>query len=130
MNPTFYTVNTKLPYSRSPIKIQALTSYDTLAPLDEHSILIKNNRFKVDFGKKWFDLLQFADSFQFAISKRMKHLLEEKECTGWSCFPIQIENHPDKEYYAFYVTAKVGKIQNLEALNNYETDQHEFDLNT
>lgn len=130
MDNKFYEVSAKLSYGRSPVKIQSIVAYDTLAPLDENSVLVQNNLFRVDSGKKWHDVVQFADSFLFAISERVKQLLEANEISGWGSFPIQIEEHTDKEYHAFYVTSVVGEIQNLEALNNYETDIHEFDIET
>lgn len=130
MNPKFYIIDAKISYGRSPIKIQPQVEYESFEHLSEKSILVENNKFKVASGKKWFDVIQFNDSFMFAISERLKSILETNNITGWNCFPVEIENYPEQKYYAFFVTEVVGKLTNLKALNNYETKIHEFDLNT
>lgn len=130
MSQKLYIVDVKISYGRSPIKIQAQVKYDTLKHLSEKSILKQNNKFKVDSGKKWFDIIQFSDSFMFAISEKLKKVLETNNINGWGCFPIEIENYSEQKYFAFYVSEVVGELTNLEALNNYETEKHQFDINT
>ncbi|POR24152.1 hypothetical protein BWK58_08495 [Flavobacterium columnare] len=130
MNHKFYILDVKISYGRSPIKVQSQTKYNKFEHLSDKSDIVKNNKFKVDSGKKWFDIIQFADSFKFAISEKVKDVLEINNITGWNCFPIEIENYPEQKYFVFYVTEIVGELTNLEALNNYETKKHEFDLNT
>ena len=126
--PNTYNINTKLSYGRSPIKIQSLCEdFDGLKRITEDSPLLESNEFEVDSGKNWYDLIQFADSFHFAISERIKKLLEENAITGWNSFPIIIKNFPDKKYHTFFVNAIIGELKNLEQLNSYETEIHEFD---
>lgn len=129
-SPTFYILNSKIPPVRSSVKIAASIEYDSLVHLSSDSPLASRNQFKVAKGKKWVDLLPFADSFHFAISERLKLALEEKGYTGWACFPIEIIDHPEQRYFAFYPRATVGPITNLEAINAYETERHTFDLAT
>ena len=129
--PKTYQLNAKLSYGRSPIKIQSLYSrFNGLEPISLDSPLVSQNQFRVDSGKKWYDLLQFADCFHFAISRKVKDLLEQEGITGWNSFPIEIVDEPTKDYHAFFVDAMVGKLTNLEALNAYETEVHEFDLSS
>ena len=124
-------VNAKLSYGRSPIKIQSLCKdFNGLKPITTSSPLIMNNVFEVDSGKKWYDIIQFADSFHFAISERIRNILEENHITGWDSIPIKIRGYPDKEYHVFYVDSVAGRLTNLEELNNYETEIHEFDLSS
>lgn len=111
------------------IRIKAGIEYDTLKLIAEESPLIKSNQFTVAAGSKWFDLVQFEDSMNFAISEKMKEALTQNHISGWDCFPIVIERAPQK-YFGFQTLGGAGPILNLEALNNYETDVTEFDLST
>ncbi|MGV3629598.1 MAG: hypothetical protein ACO1O6_00235 [Bacteroidota bacterium] len=115
---------------KSRIEIQAIGDYDSLSLLTKGSTLELNNNFFVVRGTKWFDVTQFADSVSnFAISKRIKEILEANNVTGWSCFPIVIKGYSE-EYFAFQVISKAGRILNLESINNYETKFIEFDITT
>lgn len=111
------------------VRIRANVSYDTLTIIDEDTPLKRVSEFKVVKGKKWFDLIQFEDSLNFAISERLKNILQAHKFTGWKCFPIEIEQ-AIQNYFVFQNVGKAGPILNLDALNNYETDITEFDLNT
>lgn len=126
----FYQLQSKLSYGRSPVKIEALIEYDTLENISLDSPLIKNNKFKIIKGTKWFDFLPFNNSFDFAVSKNVKDTLEENNIKGISFFPITIENHNEMEYFCFAVTSIAEKILNLEKLNNYKDDYTEFDIKT
>ena len=116
-------------HKKSAIKIQSEVKYNTLDILQSDSLLIQNNVFNLDYGKKLFDILQFSDSSNFAISKRVKELLEINNITGWACFPIVIRGISEA-YFAFQTLSKAGKILNLEKVNNYETENCEFDIST
>lgn len=129
MDVRFYSLNARSSYGRSPVKIQPLVKYDTLKHLDAHSTLAVDNVFKVVSGSVWYDVVQFADSLFFAISGRLKEIFESHQISGWSCFPIEIEDS-EKRYFAFYPQAVVGRITNMDAINGYETDIHEFDIST
>jgi hypothetical protein len=128
--PKFYLFDARISYNRSTIKIQSDVEYDTLTPLTKDSILVENNTFTVDKGKKWFDIIEFADSTFFAISENVKELFEREKFTGWGCFPIAIKGHEDKNYYAFYVDAFVGEFTNSEAQLEDSDVKIEFDLST
>ena len=52
MNQKFYTVEAKISYGRSPIKIQSQAKYDKFEHLSDKSDLFKNNKFNVDSGTK------------------------------------------------------------------------------
>lgn len=113
------------------IKIRPSIEYNTLKIIDSDTPLIKSNVFSIARGVKWYDFIQFSNCFSFAISKKVKQLLESNQVTGWSCFPIVIEGKGrNKEYFVFQTLGKAGPILNLEAVNRYEADHSEFDLST
>lgn len=116
-------------HKKGVYRIQPIEEYDTLDFLGIECPLIENNKFTIKMGTKVFDILPFNDSSNFSISKRVKDLLEQNQIKGWSCFPIVI-NGINGEYFAFQNLSKAGPITNLEAVNNYETENYEFDVNT
>lgn len=116
-------------YKKSAIRIQSEIKYNTLDILYTDSPLIQKNVFYIDRGKKIFDILEFSDSSNFAISKKVKELFEVNNITGWACFPIIIKGISE-EYFGFQTLSKAGRILNLEAVNRYETENREFDINT
>lgn len=117
-------------YKRTAIKIQSYEKYNTLSLLSsDDTPLKKNPTFYIKEGKKLFDIVQFNDSMNFAISTKFKMLLEKNKFTGWSSFPIKIDAVTE-QYYAFMNVSKAGPILNLEALNNYETEFTEFDVSS
>jgi hypothetical protein len=126
----FYKLDSKISYGRSPIKIEAIIEYDTLKNITKESPLVKENTFNVVSGTKWFDFLPFNNSFDYAISEKVKNTLEANGITGIWYFPIIIENYPDKIYYCFAITSIAGKILNLKRLNNFEDDYIDFDTKT
>jgi hypothetical protein len=127
MEKKFYIINDA--FKKGAIKIQSKAKYNTFDVLREGSPLKSENTFYIDCGKKLFDIIRFSDSPNIAISKKVKAILEESGFTGWGSFPIKIEGVLE-EYYAFQVLSKAGPILNLEAVNNYETEFSEFDINT
>lgn len=127
MEAKFYTLSAE--DKKDCIRIQTMVEYETLKILGKESILVGANTFTIASGKKWFDVAQFDDSQSFAISKRVKQLLERNNVTGWSCFPILIDS-TTQEYFGFQILSSAGPILNLDALNNYETELTEFDINT
>lgn len=127
MELTFY--NFCCESKRGAILIEPKAKYDSIENLDEYSTLINNNVFFIDEGEKVFDVLRFAYGHNFAISSRFKELLEKNNISGWGCFPIIIEGL-DECFFAFQNLGKAGPILNLEALNNYETENTEFDIDT
>ena len=121
-------------YKQSAIKIipkiKGQNDYDSTAVLSVNSILKEKNIFDVYEGKKLFDIIQFADSTcNFAISKKLKKVLDEGNISGWDCFPIEIEGIQEV-YYAFVNTSKAGEILNLNDVINYLTEYREFDIST
>ncbi len=126
----FYRIQSKISYGRSPIKIEANIKYDTLKNITKESPLIENNVFKVMSGTKWFDILPFNNSHDFAISEKVKNALETNNINGIWYFPIIIENYPDKLYFCFAITSIAGEILNLKKINNYEDEYRNFDIKT
>jgi hypothetical protein len=114
-------------YKKNAYKILPKFQYNSLENLDKNSPLISENKFYIDSGGKKYDLINFADGHNFAISEKFKRVLEESKITGWSCFPIEIEDIEDV-YYGFQNLGQAGPILNLEALNNYETEIYAFDI--
>lgn len=111
------------------IRIQSNIKYNTLSVINSETPLINSNKFIIAKGLKLFDIVQFDDSLNFSISKKVKNILETNHVTGWSCFPIVIEGI-NEEYFAFQILSKAGPILNIEAVNNYETENREFDIKT
>ena len=109
------------------IRIKPICDYENRYVLSSGTILENNNLFTVDEESKWHDIIRFQDVSNFAISKKVKTILELNNISGWSCFLIQIKSYENKEFYAFQILSKAGKILNLEALNNYIEDSIRFD---
>jgi hypothetical protein len=112
------------------IRVSPLADYDVNYALNNETPLIRENIFVVKMGSKWYDIITFLDGSNFAISKKVKELLEEHKITGWDCFPIIIQGAEDKEYYGFQILSKAGRILNLEALFKYEEEFIKFDIST
>lgn len=116
-------------YEENAITIQSEVSYNTLEIFngnDEEKIV---STFTIDDGNELNDIVQFADSSNFAISENLKSILESNHITGWSCFPIEIKGIKEK-YYAFQNLSKAGKILNIDDINSYTTKHRIFDLKT
>lgn len=111
------------------VRLKPAIAYDTLKLVGKSSPLQISNEFTVARGSKWFDVVQFDDSLNFAISQKMKDALTRHRFSGWDCFSIVIDGAPQK-YFGFQTFGRAGPILNLEALNNYDTDVTEFDLST
>lgn len=115
---------------RGAITIETDIDFDVSNHLPLDNPLIKSNLFRVSGGTKFYDLIQFTYSFgHFAISEKLKKLLEDNHIKGWTCFPIIIEGF-DEKYFVFQITSCAGKILNLEAVNNYTDKNVKFDLAT
>lgn len=115
---------------RGAIEILTDQDFPSGAHIPLNTKMKENNLFSIECGKKWFDVVQFANSFaHFAISKRFKLLLEENNVKGWDSFPIVIRG-VEKEYFVFQVVSVAGEILNLAEVNNYKDKNREFDLST
>ena len=127
MNTFFYNIDTSI--KLDCIRISPTTDYDPRYVLNKNTELKVKNNFIKSEGKKWYDTIPFLDAANFAISNKFKSVLEENNITGWSSFPICINNYEKEDYYAFQIISKrAGKILNLEKLNNYEDEYIKFDL--
>ncbi len=93
------------------VRIQSLVRYDTLSIIHQDSILSSSNMFTIARGSKKFDIIQFEDSLNFAISERVKKLLSENSVTGWNSFPVIIKGIKES-YHAFQNLSKAGPILN------------------
>lgn len=125
MSTTFYKF--KGAWKKDVIRIQSLVEYDTLSLISQDSPLVQNSKFKIKQGSKLYDIIHFNDSQNFAISQKVKDILETNEFIGWDCFPILIEDINEK-YFAFQNISEAGPILNLDAINRLETDRREFDI--
>lgn len=103
--------------------------YDHTELASLNSPIATNNRCTRASGTKWYDFVQLYDSFQFAISDRVRVALRTEGITGWDSIALDIPEAPTT-YHLFFPTSKAGPILNLEALNNYGTEILEFDLGT
>jgi hypothetical protein len=127
MNIAFYMLDGA--YKENAITIKSEIDYNTLKIFSGNEIEKSICNFRIDEGYYLNDIIQFADSSNFAISKRFKTLLESNRIKGWSCFPIEIKGIKEK-YYAFQNISKAGKIINIDDINNYKTKHRIFDFNT
>jgi hypothetical protein len=106
---TFSTISQK----RGAIAIESTIKYDYWEIAQDPTPLIKNNIFKVYRGQKPLDLIAYCECTNFAISERVKLLLEENKISGWSCYPIKIDK-VEENYYSFQITGIGGEITNRE----------------
>lgn len=116
-------------YSKNEARIQADVEYDTQSFLGVETPLVYFNKFKVAQGKTLYDIVEFHDSTNFAISEKLNNILLENNVTGWKSFPIVIDGR-NESFYAFQNLSEAGPILNLDALNRYETEITEFDIKT
>ncbi len=124
----FYRFNTKSP--NNVARIQPMVSYTGLEMLTEDSVLINNNNFVIMKGKILYDLIPYNNNCSFfAISDRLKNILEENDIKGIKFFPVRIEG-VDELYFGIILTSKTGPILNNEALLKHEEDNVKFDINT
>jgi hypothetical protein len=127
MDYTFYMLDGA--YKENAITIQSEVSYNTIKIFNGSNSEKIISNFRIEDGNELNDIVQFADSSNFAISEKLKSILEINQITGWSCFPIKI-NGINEKYYAFQNLSKAGKILNLDEINNYTTKHRIFDLKT
>lgn len=104
---TFNTIHNK----RGAICIESTIEYDSWKVAKNPEILIKNNHFKIYKGQKPLDLIEYCEVHNFAISEKVKLLLERNNITGWTSYPIEIEN-VQRKYYGFQITGIGGEITN------------------
>lgn len=113
---------------KSSVAIETHGGYTTKGLLDMNSHLVKKNEFHVVYGKRFFDVLMFAEHYGFfAISDKFRNLLRESGIVGWNCFPIKIIG-TELKYYVFVVETFVGHIENLERKNKYIDNFYEVDM--
>ncbi len=112
------------------IRITTTIDYDSLDIISDKSNLVNlQGTFRASEGTIAADVIRFENSLNFVISKKMKNLLDQNRITGWGDFPIKIEGIKD-DYFIFQNLSKAGHILNLDDVNNYVTENREFDLNT
>lgn len=97
---------------RSAVHLLTDVELDPCTLLDDSSKLRTNNLMRVDKGKKFYDVLPFAEYLEIAVSDRFIRLLEENEVRGWGSFPLKIDGHTDQQYHAFYPLSQAGPILN------------------
>ena len=105
----FYRLNTE--NRKGAIIIESAVQYRSWDIFKDPSLLIKNNNFKVDKGNKEFDLIEYCDPVNFAISDRLKSVLEDNNITGWSSYPINVDGI-EKRYYGLHIIGKGGAVTN------------------
>jgi hypothetical protein len=107
------------------VSLAAYIEYEGLELITEGSPLRQQNRFFVEDGFRFFDVVRLGMGFNFAISDRFKKLLETNRATGWASFPIRIDDVP-VPYHILIAAAKVRLVLNAEA-ENYEFDEITWD---
>lgn len=100
-----------LAHKRSEILLEAIVKYELFnSNLDE--FVIKNNIFRIDAGKIFYDFIGDQGSLKF-ISETFKNLLEENNITGLKYYPIIIQGENLKYYY--YTTEQNNSIYERDA---------------
>jgi len=118
------------PEKKGAVCVVPLYPHDLMDLVNEDTIFREKNVFKVGKGARWYDIIWFQyNNSNYCISENFKKLLEENKITGWTSFPIILENAP-QQYHLFVITGKAGDILNLEELNRGDAEFVEFDLNT
>ena len=114
---------------KGAVCIEANIKYDDMEIFYNPKKIVENNVFKIYKGNKFFDLIEYCDPLNFAISEKLKEKLEENKITGWSCYPIVIDGSNEK-YYGFQVTGRAGTVTNLDEDGFIPMEDIEFDINT
>jgi len=127
MKENFYRISSA--YKRDCIKIQSNVKYNTLQLINDGHILIINNEFNLEKGKKEFDIIEFNDSILWAFSEKVKDLIEKENCKGFDFFELKI-NGIENKYYHLKNLYIAGPITNLKQINSYKTKFREFDIKT
>jgi hypothetical protein len=118
----------KCQYKRNSIKIESNVDYDFRRFFSIQDSTILNSQFKIVCGKMFYDVIPFNTSLHFAISERMKNIIEKNNICGSNFFSIQLEN--SITVWGILPTSNAGKIVNLERLNNLEDSSIEFELSS
>ncbi|HRH70062.1 MAG TPA: hypothetical protein PLB89_11195 [Flavobacteriales bacterium] len=110
--PPLFKLSAQLSNRRSPVKLRTSVPYDHTELAGLNSPIATNNRCTRASGTKWYDFVQLYDSFQFAISDRVRVALRTEGITGWDSIALDIPEAPTT-YHLFFPTSKAGPILNL-----------------
>lgn len=101
---------------RGAIRIETNIKYDYEDVFIDPTVL-KNGLFNVYKGTKALDLVAYCETVNFAISEKLKTILETHNIKGWSFYPIDIKNLESK-YFGFHITGKGGEVTNRDEDGN------------
>lgn len=96
----------RLANKRSQIRLEAKVKYELFSPFQE-KFVIENNKFIVDEGNKFFDLIGDQGPLKF-VSEKFKTIFEENKIAGITFYPIIIDG-VDLSYY-FYTLVECNSI--------------------
>ena len=106
-------------YLRGSVQVESVGLEKDEKGLDNHYNLIKARYegiafpvvFRLEWGKKFTDILNTGWSGLYLISEHLKKLLEENHFTGWTTYPIVLRDKNGMEikgYHGFSTTGVCG----------------------
>jgi len=106
----YYRLTTK--DQRAAIRIETTIKYDYEEVFKDPTVL-KNGLFIVYKGTKAMDLVAYCETVNFAVSEKLKTILEGNNVKGWGWYPIEIKNIEGR-YFGFQIIGKGGEVTNRE----------------
>lgn len=101
--------NISIERKRGEVLIDGIKKYNEHEVRKAIQTPIEPFKMEVSEGKKFFDIIGFQDTSNFAISERLYNLLIDHRITGWKGFEISINNQSEV-YYGFQVLGRCGKL--------------------
>lgn len=122
MRKTFYKI--KCQYKKNGIRIEPSQEYNFREFFSFNDETIMKSRFRISQEGRLFDLIPFDKSLHFAVSEKMRGIIENNHIQGLSFFPICIDS--PVSIWGIVPTSNAGEIVNIERLNNLEDTSVEF----
>ncbi len=104
---TFYQQNLNL--DRAEIRLESLLQYDHVKLRRGEYTPASPFTMKVSEGKRFYDLVGFQDTSNWAISEKLYSLLIQYKITGWKAFELEIKD-VELKYYGFQITGRCGEL--------------------
>ena len=122
MRRIFYKI--KCQYQKNGIRIEPIQEYNFRKFFSFDDEAIMKSGFRISQEGRLFDLIPFDKSLHFAVSEKMRVIIENNHIQGLSFFPICIDS--PISIWGIVPTSTAGGIVNIERLNNLEDTAIEF----
>lgn len=83
-------------------------------------------KMRISEGKKFYDVLGFQDTSNFAVSHKLYYILKSNNVSGIKFYKILIEN-VDEIYYGLQIIGRCGKIKQPKEVGFYKGLKFQFD---